>query len=235
MSSQSDRVSPRTSVAAAVPCHNEAATIARVIAGLAAGYPFSEIVVFDNASTDGTAEAARGAGATVHDVPVLGKGNAVRAAFAVLEADVIVLIDGDGTYDPADVASVIEPVLRGEADMVIGRRTTLETRRALPLLRRLANRAITATVGLLFGIRLHDALSGYRAVSRDLVSRAELESDGFDIEIEMLAASCRLGLRVWEVPVGYREREAGSVSKLAPVPDALRILATAYRLRSRRR
>lgn len=234
VSNDGDHVAPRRTVAAAIPCHNEAPTIARVIAGLTASYPFSDIAVFDNASTDGTADAARHAGATVHDVPMLGKGNAVCAAFALLDADVIVLIDGDGTYDPADVAAVIEPVLHGEADMVIGERARFESRRAFPPLRRAANRAISTVVGLLLGIRLHDALSGYRALSRDLIRRVALRSEGFDIEIEMLAESCRLGARVFEVPVGYRERDADSVSKLAPIPDAIRILGTAFRSRMRR-
>lgn len=217
----------------AIPCHNEAAAVSKVVRGFAASLPDARVVVFDNASTDATSEAACSCGADVRTVGELGKGNAVRAAFGALDSDVIVLIDGDGTYDPADAEAVVGPVLRGEADMVVGERMTLASPRAFLPWRSAGNRIITFAVGRLYGRRFIDTLSGYRAVSRDLLDRIDLHSTGFEIEVELLAEALKAGARIVEVPVRYDARHEGSRSKLLPIRDALRILATAVRRRPR--
>jgi glycosyltransferase involved in cell wall biosynthesis len=192
------------------------------------------VVVYDNGSTDGTAAIALAAGAHVSSVPELGKGNAVRAAVSEFCGDVLIFIDGDATYDPADAPALVAPILDGSADMVVGERMTRATARAFKPFRRAANRAITRAVDALLGIRNRDVLSGYRALSREFAGRLELDSTGFEIEVELLSEARRLGARVAEIPASYDARDDESSSKLIPVADALRILSTAWRKRPRR-
>lgn len=226
--------SPSTAhVAVVVPCLDEAPTIAAVVAGFGRHLPGAQVVVIDNGSTDGTRAAAERAGAIVRTVDARGKGSAVRAALADNEADVVVLIDGDGTYDPADAADVVGPVLRGEADMVIGERMTRLSGNALAPGRRIGNLLITRAVGALTRTRLRDVLSGYRAISGALADKMELRTTGFEIEAELLMESLRAGARIVEVPVTYRARRAGARSKLRPFTDGLLILRTAVRGRRR--
>jgi glycosyltransferase involved in cell wall biosynthesis len=206
-----------------------------MVAGFSASLPTAQVVVLDNASSDDTAQIARDAGALVQTVAQLGKGIAVRAGFESIDADVILLIDGDGTYDPADAPLVLAPVLENRADMVVGERLSLARGHAFKPLRHGANHLITFAVSRMFGRRYKDALSGYRAVTREFIHEAELNSAGFEIEIEMLAAARRLGARVVEVPVHYEARHTMSTSKLVPVRDAIRILSAAWRLRPRTR
>ncbi len=227
--SESTSESPR--VAVVIPCHNEAHTIAEMVAGFSASLPAARVVVIDNGSSDDTARIARDAGANVQAVPHLGKGSAVRAGFLSVDADVVLLIDGDGTYDPAEASIVLAPLLENRADMAVGERLSLARGNAFKPLRHHANHLITFAVSRMFGQRYRDTLSGYRAVTREFIRDADLSSSGFEIEIEMLAAARRLGMRVVEVPVHYEARHPMSTSKLVPVRDAIRILSTAWRLR----
>lgn len=231
----SESTSRSLSVTVAIPCHNEAHTIAEMIAGFSASLPTARVVVLDNASTDDTAQIARDAGAIVQTVTQLGKGRAVRAGFESIDADVVLLIDGDGTYDPADAPLVLAPVLEDRADMAVGERLSLARGTAFKPLRHGANHLITFAVSRMFGQRYRDTLSGYRAVTREFIRDADLSSSGFEIEIEMLAAARRLDARVVEVPVRYEARHPMSTSKLVPIRDAIRILSAAWRLRPRSR
>ena len=170
---------PDARIAVAIPCYNEAAAIAMVVASFRTVLPGAEIVVFDNNSTDGTGAIARELGVRVVDVPEQGKGHAVRAAFAVLaDFDAVVLTDGDGTY-PAEAAPLlIAPVLEGLADMTVGARQPTPGAGAMTLIRGVGNQLIRAAFRLLIGPGNTDLLSGYRAFSRRFRQEVNLGSAG---------------------------------------------------------
>jgi glycosyltransferase involved in cell wall biosynthesis len=212
-------------IAVAIPCFNERAAIGMVIAQFRAALPFAEIVIFDNNSTDGSAEAARELGARVEPVSQQGKGHVVRTSFALLsERDVVVLVDGDGTY-PAEAAPLlVAPVLEGTADMVVGARQPEPGAGAMSPVRGLGNLLIQTAFRLLFGRGRGDLLSGYRAFSSKFLRTVELRSEGFEIETELAIEAVTRKLETLEVSVPYRPRIAGTVSKLRAFRDGRRIL-----------
>jgi glycosyltransferase involved in cell wall biosynthesis len=214
-------------IAVAIPCFNEAAAIAIVIARFRAALPEAELVVFDNNSTDGTGEIARGLGVQVIDVPEQGKGHAVRAAFAALtEFDILVLTDGDGTY-PAEAAPLlVAQVLDHAVDMAVGARQPEPGAGAMTLTRGLGNLLIRAAFRILIGPGNTDLLSGYRAFSRRFRTTVELRSTGFEIETELASEAVARRLRVVEIPIPYHPRIAGTESKLRAFRDGRRILGT---------
>jgi glycosyltransferase involved in cell wall biosynthesis len=217
--------SPR--VAVAIPCFNEAAAIASVIAQFRAALPEAEIVVFDNNSTDGTGEIARGEGAQVVAVPEQGKGYAVRAIFASLaDRDVVVLVDGDGTYPADAVGALLGPILEGSADMTVGARRPVAGEGAMTPVRGLGNLLIRASFRLLIGRGTGDLLSGYRVFSRRFREAVTLRSEGFEIETELASEAVAKRLRVVEIEVPYHPRIAGTESKLRAFRDGGRILRT---------
>jgi Glycosyl transferase family 2 len=228
-----------TRIAVAIPCFNEAAAIATVIAQFRASLPDAAIVVYDNNSTDGTGEIARGLGVRTITVPRQGKGNVVRAAFAdLVEYDVIVLTDGDGTY-PADAAPLlIAPVLAGAADMAVGARQPAPGAGAMTLTRGVGNKLIRAAFWLLIGPGTTDLLSGYRAFNKRFRTTVHLRSAGFEIETELVSEAVARHMRVVEIPILYHPRIAGTESKLRAFRDGQRILVTivcqSLRLRPRR-
>ena len=212
-------------IAVAIPCFNEAAAIASVIEQYRAVLPEAELVVFDNNSTDGTGEIARGLGVRVVDVPEQGKGHAVRAAFAALnEFDVVVLTDGDGTY-PAEAASLlVGPLLVDAADMAVGARRPAPGTGAMSLTRGLGNLLIRAAFRILIGPGTTDLLSGYRAFNRRFRETVKLRSSGFEIETELASEAVARRLRVVEIAIAYHPRFAGTQSKLRAYRDGWRIL-----------
>jgi glycosyltransferase involved in cell wall biosynthesis len=214
-------------VAVAIPCYNEAAAIATVVAQFRAALPDAAIVVYDNNSTDGTGEIARGLGVRVVPVRRQGKGHAVRSAFADLgEYDVIVLSDGDGTY-PAEAAPLlIAPLLAGAADMAVGARQPTPGAGAMTLTRGLGNTLFRSAFWLLIGRGTTDLLSGYRAFNRHFRAAVQLRSSGFEIETELATEAVARKLRVVEIPIAYHPRIAGTESKLRAFRDGLRILVT---------
>jgi glycosyltransferase involved in cell wall biosynthesis len=214
-------------IAVAIPCYNEAPAIGTVIAQFRAALPGAEVVVFDNNSTDGTAEAARGSGVRVEPVPAQGKGYVVREAFARLgDRDALILVDGDGTY-PAEAAPLlVAPVLDGTADMVVGARQPEPGAGAMSPVRGLGNLLIRSAFRILIGPGTGDLLSGYRAFSPKFLRAVELRSEGFEIETELAIAAVTHRLRALEVSVPYRPRIAGTVSKLNAFRDGRRILRT---------
>lgn len=215
-----------TRIAVLIPCHNEAITIAKVVADFRAAVPEAEIHVFDNASTDETAREASCAGAKVHRVPAKGKGHVVRAMFRDVDADVLLMVDGDDTYAARLARVLLEPVLQGEADMVVGSRMEHHSHTAFRPLHGFGNRLVRAVLSRLFGVRLSDVLSGYRAFSRRFVRSMPVLSQGFEIETELTVFALAHGLVLREVPVPYGERPPGSVSKLHTYRDGYRVLRT---------
>jgi glycosyltransferase involved in cell wall biosynthesis len=214
-------------IAVAIPCFNEAPAIAFVIARFQAALPEAELVVFDNNSTDGTGEIARGLGVRVIPVPEQGKGHAVRAALAALsDFDVVVLTDGDGTY-PAEAAPLlIGPLIVDAADMAVGARRPAPGAGAMTLIRGLGNVLIRTAFRLLIGPGNTDLLSGYRAFNRRFRSTVQLWSTGFEIETELASEAVARRLRVVEIAIPYHPRIAGTTSKLRAFRDGGRILAT---------
>ena len=217
--------SPR--IAVAIPCFNEAAAIGTVIAQFRTALPGAEIVIFDNNSTDGTSNVARQQGVRVEAVAEQGKGHVVRAAFALLgDQDVVLLVDGDGTY-PAEAAPLlVASVLDEAADMVVGARQPELGAGAMSPVRGLGNLLIRSAFRLLIGKGTGDLLSGYRAFSPMFLRTVSLRSEGFEIETELAIEAVTRKLRTLEVSVPYRPRIAGTVSKLRALRDGRRILKT---------
>jgi len=225
-------VAPR--VAVIVPCHDEEATIATVVADLRRELPDADVYVYDNASSDATAARARAAGAIVRSEPTKGKGVAVRRAFADVEADVYALIDGDDTYDAAALATMLERLLDEQLDYVNGvreyRAATAERRGHV-----LGNRMLSGGVSTLFGSNVADMLSGCKILSRRFVKSFPAVATGFEIETELAVHALRLRVPAVDEPVAYRTRPEDSVSKLRTFHDGWRILRTILRLAERER
>jgi glycosyltransferase involved in cell wall biosynthesis len=217
-------------IAIAIPCHNEDATILKVVQDFRAACPSAAIHVFDNASTDRTAQIAREAGATVHYVPFRGKGHVVRAIFRQIDADVTVIVDGDDTYPADSVGRLIEPVLEGRADMVVATRLESHSSGSFRPFHLVGNRLVAATIGGLFRAQLRDILSGYRAFSRRFLRTSPVLSNGFEVETELTVQALERNLFVQEIPITYRQRPPNSVSKLNTVTDGVRIVLTILRI-----
>ena len=212
-------------LAVLVPCFNEEAAIAKVVADFRGALPEAEVYVYDNNSTDRTAEFAGAAGAIVRRETHQGKGNVVRRMFADIDADVYVLVDGDATYDAASARAMITRLVDDRLDMVVAARVDPEAG-AYRLGHRTGNRLFTRFFASVFGATFSDILSGYRAFSRRFVKSFPVLSRGFEIETELSVHALELELAVAEIPTPYYARPQGSTSKLSTWRDGLRILAT---------
>lgn len=220
----------RARVALLIPCYNEELTIGRVVAEFRAELPGASVYVFDNNSTDRTAEEARRAGAHVIAEWRQGKGYVVQAMFRKVDADFYVMVDGDGTYPAGAVSRLLAPVLAGEADMVVGSRLHADSRSQFRQLNRWANRLVRATLNSIFGVRLTDILSGYRAFNRAFVKGLPLFGGGFEIETELTIKAVERGFRIREVPIDLTHRPEGSHSKIQFVRDGFLIVNTTLTL-----
>ncbi len=216
-------------IAVLVPCMNEEVAIERVVAGFRAALPTATVYVYDNNSTDGTIEAARRAGAVVGAERLQGKGNVVRRMFSDVDADIYVLVDGDDTYDAAASPAMVAKLLDEQLDMVNGARKT-ESVGAYRPGHRFGNALLTGMVALIFGDRFQDLLSGYRIFSRRYVKSFPALSAGFEIETELTVHALELRMPVAEVDTVYKDRPAGSASKLRTYRDGVRILRTIVNL-----
>jgi Glycosyl transferase family 2 len=210
-------------VAVIIPCHNEAAAIARVVQEFRLSLPIAVIYVYDNASTDATAQIARDNGAVVRSEPLLGKGNVVRRMFADVDADIYVMVDGDGTYDATVAGALVERLVRDGLDIVNCARVQSVQGVYRPG-HKFGNRVLTGLVSRVFGKRLGDMLSGYRVMSRRFVKSFPALSAGFEIETEITVHALDLRAPIAEMTAPYFERPHGSVSKLRTIGDGLRIL-----------
>lgn len=214
-------------VAVLLPCYNEALTIEKVVRDFRAELPEAEIWVYDNNSTDNSAELAKNAGALVRHVRQQGKGHVVRRMFQEVEADIYVMVDSDDTYPADEVHKLIAPIAAGEADMVNGDRlsSTYMTENKRPG-HNFGNTLVCTLIRLLWRQRVHDVMTGYRAFSRLFVKSCPVLAKGFEIETEMTLHTLDKRMALLEVPVQYRDRPEGSFSKLNTVQDGIRVLKT---------
>ena len=189
---------PRITVA--IPCHNEATTVAKVVSDFRAQLPDADVVVCDNCSTDGTADAARAAGARVIREKRKGKGYALQAILETVDSDACVLVDGDDTYFAEDVHALLDPVLADRADMVVGDRLKAASSQALSQLHRFGNQAILRIINLAFRTSFQDVLSGYRVMNRNFMRSVPLITGGFETETELTLQALEKGMAI----DGYR-------------------------------
>lgn len=209
-----------------VPCYNEELTIAAVIHDFRRELPGAQIYVFDNASTDQTIDRALSAGAFVRTEKRRGKGYVVRSMFKQVDADVYVLVDGDGTYPAERVHDLIAPIISSEADMTIGSRLHPGSRSDFRKLNRVGNRLFLAVLNFIFQSNLTDILSGYRAFNRTFVKETPVFATGFEIEAELTIKALERGSRIMELPTDLSSRPQGSSSKIRVSQDGFLILST---------
>jgi glycosyltransferase involved in cell wall biosynthesis len=219
-------------IAIVIPAYNEAQTIAATIDDFASAAPECWIIVVDNNSRDETsALAAKALGklgprGRLMSEPRQGKSNAIRRAFSEIDADVFVMVDADCTYSASDLGRLMAPVLAGEADMTVGDRHSSgdyarENQRAFHTA---GNDGVRKLINLLFNTQLKDILSGYRCFSARFVKNFPILSSGFELETELTLHALEMRFRVQEIPITYRDRPAGSVSKLNTYRDGLRVI-----------
>jgi hypothetical protein len=213
----------RLEIAVLIPCYNEEIAVPRVVRDFRQALPGAKIYVYDNASTDQTAEVAARAGAIVGHEPFPGKGNVMRRMFSDIEADIYVLVDGDDTYDAEAAPKLVRALLDKQLDMVNGARVT-SIKEAYRFGHRFGNRLLTGLVQWIFGKQFDDMLSGYRVFSRRFVKSFPAISSGFEIETELTVHALELRMKTIEVPIRYKDRPEGSTSKLNTIRDGLRIL-----------
>jgi glycosyltransferase involved in cell wall biosynthesis len=210
-------------IAAIVPCHNEAIAIGKVVHDLRAALPDVAIYVYDNNSSDKTAEVARAAGAYVRHEHIKGKGNVVRRAFADVDADVYLMIDGDDTYDATAAPRMISTLLDGPYDHVLGVRSDI-TESAYRRGHATGNRVFNLIVSRIFGVEVRDMLSGYRVFSHRFVKSFPAVSREFETETELTIHAATLRVPQAEVEVAFTDRPEGAESKLRTYHDGLKIL-----------
>ena len=212
-----------------IPTLNEGKTIAGLVREFKSiGYP--DILVIDGHSTDDTVSKAQNAGARVVLQSGTGKGQAISQAFHLLSSKYIVMIDGDGTYLPKEINKLLEPIISGQADHVIGNRFTNYQTGAFTGLNLFGNRILNKIFGFAYGIWLNDILSGYRAFNYNSYKQIELNRTGFEVETEITVECVKKDLKIVEVPITYLARVSGAATKLRPVRDGLRIASTIYLL-----
>ena len=214
-------------IAVLLPCLNEEATIAAVVADFGRSLPEATVYVCDNGSHDDTAKAARAAGATVVAEPRRGKGRAIRRLFREVDADIYVMADGDGTYDARSAGLLVSTLQEHDLDMLVAARKRADARAYTPL-RRLGNRLFSILARWRCGPRVHDLLSGYRAFSRRFVERFPARSNGFEIETELTLFAATSDLAWDEIACPYFARPEGSASKLKAFSDGFRILRALF-------
>ncbi|MBR3161778.1 MAG: glycosyltransferase [Bacilli bacterium] len=217
----------KNKIAVLIPCYNESKTIKKVINDYRKELPDADIYVYDNNSTDKTDEIAKKAGAIVKYEYRQGKGNVIRTMFREIDADCYLMIDGDDTYPAENAKEMCDCVLSGKADMVIGDRlsSTYFTENKRPF-HNFGNKLVRFLINKLFKNNIRDIMTGYRAFSYDFVKGFPVLSKGFEIETEMTIHAVDKNYKLIELPVQYRDRPEGSVSKLNTYKDGFRVLKT---------
>ena len=218
-------------IAVLIPCYNEEKTIAKVVADAKAALPEAVIYVYNNNSSDRTAELAAQAGAVVRNEYMQGKGNVIRRMFRDVDADCYVMVDGDDTYPMEYAAEMVDKVLNHNADMVVGDRlsSTYFTENKRPF-HNMGNSLVRGSINRLFGCDIKDIMTGYRAFSYGFVKTFPVLSKGFEIETEMTIHAVSNNMQIENVIVDYRDRPEGSESKLNTYSDGIKVLGTIGRL-----
>lgn len=217
----------KSKIAVLIPCYNESKTIEKVVKDYKKALPEADIYVYDNNSKDHTDEIAKKAGAIVKYEYRQGKGNVIRSMFRDIDADCYLMIDGDDTYPAENAREMCDLVLNGRADMVIGDRlsSTYFTENKRPF-HNFGNRIVRLLINKLFNNHIKDIMTGYRAFSYDFVKGFPVLSKGFEIETEMTIHAVDKNYKLVEIPVTYRDRPEGSVSKLNTYSDGMKVLKT---------
>jgi len=222
----------KNDIAILIPCLNEELTINKVVQDFQKYLPNARILVFDNNSTDNTANIALEAGAQVIDVRQRGKGYVVKAMFEKVDADIYVLVDGDDTYPANRVSDLIQPIIDGDADMTVGSRlsewnkTDFSSAKGFKKINLVGNLLYRGLINWIFRTDLKDILSGYRGLNHKVVKTLPLFLKGFEIETELTIKSISRGFRIKEIPIELSERPIGSLSKIKVIKDGIRILRT---------
>lgn len=214
-------------VAVIIPCYNEALTIGKVIDDYHAALPGAMVYVYDNNSSDDTSQIAKQHGAIVRFEPRQGKGNVCRQMFRDIDADCYLMVDGDDTYDEAKAVDMVLPILNGEADMTVGDRLSNgtyaeENKRAF---HGFGNNLVRFMIKWIYGYAFDDVMTGYRAMSRPFVKTFPVMSEGFQIETELSIHAVDRRWRIKDIPIVYRDRPEGSVSKLDTFGDGFKVIA----------
>ena len=219
------------SIAVLIPCYNEEKTVEKVVRDFKRVLPQATVYVYDNNSKDRTSELAAAAGAVVRHEYQQGKGNVLRRMFREIDADCYILVDGDDTYPAESAPEMARLVLEHQADMVVGDRlsSTYFTENKRPF-HNFGNSLVRASINLLFGAKIQDIMTGYRAFSFNFVKTFPVLSYGFEIETEMSIHAVQRNMQVENVVIDYRDRPAGSVSKLNTYSDGAKVLGTILRL-----
>ena len=214
-------------IAVLIPCYNESKTIEKVVKDYKKALPEADIYVYDNNSKDNTDKIAKKAGAIVRYEYRQGKGNVIRTMFREINADCYLMIDGDDTYPAENAREMCDLILEGKADMVIGDRLSstyfTENKRPFHIF---GNRIVRWLINKLFKNNVKDIMTGYRAFSYQFVKGFPVLSKGFEIETEMTIHAVDKNFKLVEIPVTYRDRPAGSESKLNTYSDGLKVLKT---------
>ena len=214
-------------VAVIIPCYNEALTIGKVIDDYHAALPGATVYVYDNNSSDDTSQIAKQHGAIVRFEPRQGKGNVCRQMFRDIDADCYLMVDGDDTYDEAKAVDMVLPILNGDADMTVGDRLSNgtyaeENKRAF---HGFGNNLVRFMIKWIYGYAFDDVMTGYRAMSRPFVKTFPVMSEGFQIETELSIHAVDRRWRIKDIPIVYRDRPEGSVSKLDTLGDGFKVIA----------
>lgn len=221
----------KSKIAVLIPCYNESKTIDKVVKDYKNALPDADIYVYDNNSSDKTDIIAKKAGAIVRYEYKQGKGNVIRSMFKDIDADCYLMIDGDDTYSAENAKEMCEYILDGKADMVIGDRlsSTYFTENKRPF-HNFGNKLVRLLINSLFKSNVKDIMTGYRAFSYEFVKTFPVLSKGFEIETEMTIHALDKNFLLKEIPVGYKDRPEGSVSKLNTYSDGFKVLKTIARL-----
>lgn len=219
---ESSREAP--TVAVLIPCYQEELTIGRVVTDFKRALPDAAIYVYDNNCTDATAEVARKAGAVVRQEKRQGKGFVVASMFEQVDADILVMVDGDDTYEAGAVRALLEPILKGHADMTVATRLQTYGDKSFRPFHLLGNKVVCGAINRMFHSHISDIFSGYRAFTREAVAQIPITAVGFDVETELTLQALYRGLVIKEIEAPYRARPEGSFSKLSTFSDGLAVI-----------
>lgn len=214
----------KPSIAVLIPCYQEELTIGRVVGDFKRALPDATIYVYDNNCTDATAAVAAKAGAVVRREKRQGKGFVVASMFEQVEADILLMVDGDDTYDAGAAGALLQPILNGEADMTVASRLHAYDDKSFRRFHLLGNKLVCGAINWMFKAQISDIFSGYRAFTRDAAAQIPITAAGFDVETELTLQALYRGLLIKEIAAPYRARPEGSFSKLSTFSDGLAVI-----------